>query len=372
MKKTVILIACACFSVAGMARQKNVIVKGNIPGLPANEWIYLSCLTGKGKDSIKPDAKGFKFSLHIPKGEGGMYALQFGNARPDSMTGKKIMFYLENGNFNISGKKPSLTGAVISGGKDANYFNAYHNKKTITGITELSQEIRVAFTNKDTAQYALKQQQYKEMDAALLTLEKNWYVKNASSPVIAYPLFLFLRFKLKNTEIDSLLQLAGAAAKNNQVVRMLEEKINTDNRIRIGKPAPDFSQKDTAREMVSLKDFRGKYVLIDFWASWCKPCRQENPQIVAAYHRYKDKGFTVLGVSFDRPDGYEKWLKAIHEDQLTWTHVSDLKDWKNEVGKIYGIHSLPSNVLVDPKGMIIGMNLRGEELHRKLKEILGE
>lgn len=138
----------------------------------------------------------------------------------------------------------------------------------------------------------------------------------------------------------------------------------------IGAQAMDFTQLDQNGKPVKLSDFRGKYVLIDFWASWCGPCRDENPNLVEAYNRFKDKNFTVLGVSLDRPDGKEAWLKAIKDDKLAWTQVSDLKFWNNEVAKQYGIQSIPANFLIDPDGKIIAKGLRGDDLQLKLAELL--
>jgi peroxiredoxin len=132
--------------------------------------------------------------------------------------------------------------------------------------------------------------------------------------------------------------------------------------------ADDFSQQDTKGQEVKLSSFRGKYVLVDFWASWCGPCRQENPNVVKAYHKYKDKNFTILGVSLD--DNRDRWLRAINQDGLAWTQVSDLKGWGNEVAVQYGIQSIPANFLVDPTGKIIARNLRGEELEQKLEQLL--
>lgn len=138
----------------------------------------------------------------------------------------------------------------------------------------------------------------------------------------------------------------------------------------VGKPAPDFSLPDVNGKEVKLSSFRGKYVLVDFWASWCGPCRRENPAVVEAYNRFKDKNFTVLGVSLDRPGQKDKWLEAIKKDKLTWTHVSDLLEWQSPMIPLYKFDGIPFNVLVDPQGIIIAEKLRGSELERKLAEVI--
>lgn len=138
----------------------------------------------------------------------------------------------------------------------------------------------------------------------------------------------------------------------------------------IGKQAPDFSLPDANGKEVKLSSFRGKYVLVDFWASWCVPCRQENPNVVNAYNRFKDKNFAILGVSLDNPGEKDKWLNAVMKDRLTWTQVSDLKGWQTIVQPLYGFNGIPYNVLVDPEGMVIAEHLKGIALEAKLEEVL--
>lgn len=136
-----------------------------------------------------------------------------------------------------------------------------------------------------------------------------------------------------------------------------------------GVEAQDFTQPDVDGKPVKLSDYRGKYVLIDFWASWCAPCRRENPNLVRSYAKYQKKGFEILGVSMDKAADKSKWLKAIQDDGLTWRQVGDLKGWENEAGAMYDVKAIPMNFLVDPNGKIIAKYLRGEELDKKLAEI---
>jgi len=142
--------------------------------------------------------------------------------------------------------------------------------------------------------------------------------------------------------------------------------------VSIGRVAPMFSAPDTSGKSISLADYKGKYVLLDFWASWCGPCREENPTVVKAWSKYKNRSFDVLSVSLDQVGKRDAWLRAIHEDQLTWQHVSNLKFWDDDVARLYMIRSIPQNFLIDPKGKIVAVNLRGEELLKKLTAIFPE
>jgi peroxiredoxin len=169
--------------------------------------------------------------------------------------------------------------------------------------------------------------------------------------------------------LDKEMPNSNYAVQFSQGIAQLEkEMLGTDGGIKVGGLAPDIELPDPKGKIRKLSDLRGKVVLLDFWASWCRPCRMENPHVVQVYNKYKDKGFTVLGVSFDQ--NKDAWIKAIEKDNLTWTQISDLKGWGNEAGKLYGITSIPQNLLIDKEGKIVAKNLRGPELDAKLEEII--
>jgi peroxiredoxin len=196
------------------------------------------------------------------------------------------------------------------------------------------------------------------------------YVKDHPlSPIALYALQVYAGDIIDAEKVQPLFDGLGSGARNSSAGKAFQGKLTIAENTEVGKDAMDFTQNDTLGHPVSLASFRGKYVLLDFWASWCGPCRAENPNVVKVYEKFHAKGFDILGVSLDRSVDKANWMKAIHDDRLTWTQVSDLGFWNNAVAREYGITSIPRNFLIDPQGKIVGKNLRGEELEKKLSEI---
>lgn len=211
--------------------------------------------------------------------------------------------------------------------------------------------------------------EYKKLDNESLKID-SFIHANPKSIVSAYVLYRNFSYRLSPDEIDRNLGLLDPTLQQSQYANELRKLSGVLRTVEPGKKAPDFTLNDPEGQPVKLSDHRGKYLLVDFWASWCGPCRRENPNLVKAWQKYKDKGFDVFGVSLDRKK--ENWLKAIKDDQLTWTQVSDLKFWNSEAAKLYGVRAIPSNLLLSPDGTIIAKNLTGDALHAKLEELLGK
>lgn len=194
--------------------------------------------------------------------------------------------------------------------------------------------------------------------------------QNPSSLVSAYVLYRDYSYRLSPEEIRSNIDLLDPSLKNTPYVQVLEELIPTLETVAVGNKAPNFIANDPDGNAVEFYDHIGKskYLLLDFWASWCGPCRRENPNIVKAYQEYKDKGFDIYGVSLD--SSKSGWISAIEKDGLTWTNVSDLLLWDSEPAKLYGVRAIPSNFLIDENGAIVAKNVKGEELHKTLNDLL--
>ena len=189
-----------------------------------------------------------------------------------------------------------------------------------------------------------------------------------ASPVSAYFVVKDFAYKLDLEEMKSVRSKLDASLDGTSYVQQIESMIARLEKVQVGSEAPDFTLPDVNGNLVSLSSFRGKYVLVDFWAAWCPDCRKENPNIVSAWEKYKNKNFAILGVSLDR--NRDQWLAAIEKDKLTWTQVSDLKYWSSEAAVLYCIRWIPMSFLIDPERKIVAIGLEGEELHNKLEELL--
>ena len=189
-----------------------------------------------------------------------------------------------------------------------------------------------------------------------------------ASPVSAYFVVKDFAYKLNLEEMKSVRSKLDVSLDGTFYVQQIESMIARMEKVQVGSEAPDFTLPDVNGNPVSLSSFRGKYVLVDFWAAWCPDCRKENPNIVSAWEKYKNKNFAILGVSLDR--NRDQWLAAIEKDKLTWTQVSDLKYWSSEAAVLYCIRWIPMSFLIDPEGKIVAIGLEGEELHNKLEELL--
>jgi peroxiredoxin len=290
-----------------------------------------------------------------------------------SMEGKrgKLGFYLENADITVTGHTDTLYRAEINGSATHDEFTAYQEE-----MNKMYENIRPLYDKMNEAEEAGDQETVSEMESAMDEIYEKvkefqmTYVKEHTSSFIAPSILSGLVYYLEGEELESFLDAFDESVRVVPIVGELRELAEILKTVAIGQPAPDFTLNDPDGNPVTLSSLFGKVLLIDFWASWCGPCRQENPNVVATWQEYHEKGFDVLGVSLDRPGEKDAWLKAIEDDQLTWTHVSDLKFWDCEPAKLYAVRGIPANFLLDGEGVIIAKNLRGNDLRAKLTELL--
>ncbi|WP_036678417.1 TlpA disulfide reductase family protein [Daejeonella oryzae] len=281
-----------------------------------------------------------------------------------------IQFILDQGNIKVE-INDALKTAKISGSPandGAQKFSAGQAKfqQEIARLNAGAQAAAQRGVPMDSLQ-AQYEPLFKAVQKDMMAYQKRFISENPKAYISLLVISDLARSSKNYIQADSLWNQLDAKIKSGVTARQIKEYIDKEKKTSVGALAPAFSLADTSGKKVALSSVKGKYVLLDFWASWCKPCRDENPNLVEAYTKFKDKGFTVFGVSLDRDK--KGWLQAIKSDELAWTQVSDLKFWSSEAALLYGINSIPANFLLDPSGKIIARDLRGPALLEKLNEL---
>ena len=375
MNKKILLSALAFIPFLGFAQQ-DFTVKGKVGAFDSPSKVFM-IYTNAGQrviDSATVKSGDFVFNGTIGAPVKGILVLdREGTGLSAIKTPDMISVFVEPGTTLVNAKD-SIANAVLSGttlNEDSQKLNGLlsattaKNKALMSIYAGASDEERAVEGFMDSIQ-----EQYEAIEQEAKAVKFSFIKANPSSLLSLYTLLESAGPSPAVSEIEPVFKSLSAELQATPQGKALATQLDMARITDIGSMAPEFTQNDTLGNPISLASFRGKYVLLDFWASWCGPCRQENPNIVAAYQNYKDKNFTILGISLDRENDHEKWMKAIHDDKLTWTQVSDLKFWKNEAAVLYGIRAIPQSYLLDPEGRIIAKNLRGKALHDKLAELL--
>ncbi len=338
-------------------------INGTINGFDSG-YVYLHRM-GDGRtenvDSMRTQDGKFNFKGKVDFPE--MYAISFGDKRHIAM------IFLENSNIELVAQYDSLDDIKVKGSKSHDEWSQYEDELSPFDdkIRDLYKQYGEAQKNNDKALMDQLDSTYEPLMAERSKFVENYIVSHNKSAIAPY-ILKSIYYTMELNELDSIFGLLDSSLEKSKYTQTLKKKIEILKSVAIGKVAPDFTLPDTSGTEVSLKSFRGKYLLVDFWASWCGPCRRENPNNVKLYKKYKNKGFEILGVSLDKKR--DNWIKAIKDDGLTWPQVSDLKYWQSEAGKLYGVSSIPYTVLLDKEGVIIAKGLRGEKLDEKVAELI--
>jgi peroxiredoxin len=352
MKKTTISLFL-CFAILQLNAQ-GLQITGDLKNIANNTTISLvDGMANKIVDSAK--VNGGKFVLKATVANPSIYVLAVAGLP------QKLPVFVGNDNLKLSGDFQEVNSITYTGSSTQDLYQVY--MKTLTPKIESlfkSKQASVPASSKDSLVKAAEAQ---EVD--LVNTFTSLLKANNQSPVSTLFLLQLTNFvpSIKDNIIEYYNLLQGDAKKG-PFAAFIDKSVQSATIGKIGSVLPDFKQNDANGKSISLSSLRGKYVLVDFWASWCGPCRAENPNVLKAFNTYKDKNFTVLGVSLDQDKS--KWLEAVKKDGLAWTQVSDLKYWNNEVAVQFGIQSIPANFLLNPAGVVIAKDVRGEELDRIL------
>lgn len=364
-----LIIAACIFPLALQAQTNNTFLNATITGMEAGKKIYLKDNRYKAIDSTVSVADGFAFSFYIPAGEGSGYTIQIGKA--NGMENTTLSLYIDKGTILLKGNGPLLKDIQLTGPayiKDYNNFRQYITPGQ-AAISEVSRKINEARKSNDTIALQKLIVLLHKKDSINRQQTHQWIKTHRSSPISVW--VLSTRYFYNSIEkYEALFKILQPAAINNAIGKKMKEQVMINDLNGIGKTAPSFSLADTAGKQVALNDFKGKYVLLDFWASWCVPCRKETPYLREALQKYGIRNFTIVSISIDTDQ--LKWMQAVRKDEMHWTNLIDPAVSRTDVIRGYYVPTIPTNLLIDPNGKILARNLRDEQVAKQLEQVLGK
>lgn len=282
-----------------------------------------------------------------------------------------IPLILENGTISVNAHKDSLQLVAISGTPQNDAYSEYlEGARSLAAIrTSMNEDLRAAMIAEDTTMIQALRDEFFDLQDRMTNFEKEFAGGHPDALITALIVDRMLESgAVATTEVESLYQGLSESLKKTTMGKAIGEKLDTAKRTAIGSKAPEFSGPRPDGSELALSNALGKVTLVDFWAGWCRPCRAENPNIVAVYHKYKDKGFKVLGVSLDR--NADEWKQAIADDGLVWEHISHVAYFDDEIARMYNIRAIPASFILDENGIIVAKDLRGAALEAKIAELL--